>query len=418
MIFEQKRWISLFSGIFIEVLAGIAYAWSVFTLPLNEKFNWSMSQLSIAYTLMSVTMMISAIIIVPKVRSKFEIRNCVFIGSLLYGGGILFSGFVSNIYFFYILFSIIAGIGTSLIYPVLISYSLELFPERTGFASGSLAAGLGLGSVIWAFVTNKLFIITGDISSVFVILGILYLVGICILSRFIYTVPKNFYEFIMNKYSVNNNDQENDIEENLYNKNRSDMVKDPIFYIMYIIIIAGATCGTMIITQGSPIMQFKFNMNPEKAALVVSVFSIANTIGRPVWGFISDKIGRIKSFIVLNFLMAVSMTILYTVNVQYVFIIGLMICTLCFGGIASLVAPITSDLFGSKYLTENYGLTFTVFGVSSMIGAPIIAFLKEYSGGYSGAFIFGLVLSLVGLVLSIILNIRSNKMKKARKEAI
>ena len=67
MIFEQKRWISLFSGIFIEVLAGIAYAWSVFTLPLNEKFNWSMSQLSIAYTLMSVTMMISAIIIVPKV---------------------------------------------------------------------------------------------------------------------------------------------------------------------------------------------------------------------------------------------------------------------------------------------------------------------------------------------------------------
>ena len=49
--FEKKRWKSLLAGVIINLLAGVAYAWSVFVLPLNERYGWSMSELAMAYTL-------------------------------------------------------------------------------------------------------------------------------------------------------------------------------------------------------------------------------------------------------------------------------------------------------------------------------------------------------------------------------
>ena len=48
MEFEKKRRISLAAGIVLNLLGGVSYAWSVFVLPLNEKFGWSLSRLAIA----------------------------------------------------------------------------------------------------------------------------------------------------------------------------------------------------------------------------------------------------------------------------------------------------------------------------------------------------------------------------------
>ena len=412
MEFERKRWISLLAGVIIEILAGVGYAWSVFTLPLSEKYGWSLSQLSLAYTISTVAMMLATMFIVPKIRSRFTIKNCILIGCILYGGGIAVGGHVSSMVLFYILYSALTGIGNSMIYPVLISYSMELYPEKTGFSSGVMAAGYGFGSVIWAVVANNLYVALGDISSVFTVLGVTFLVGIAVLSRLIFTVPSDFTE----KYRkmLQEKAAAGGTAVSVSEKPRNQMVKDPLFYFAYVSLLASIVCGTMVITQGSPIMQSKFAVTAQAAAMVVSAFSISNTLGRPVWGMVSDKLGRMTSLICLNVLMAVSMIVLYTVNVQIVYILALMLCTLCYGGVASLVAPVTSDLFGAKYITENYSITFSVFGVSGIIGAPLIALIKEASGGYEGSFLFGFVLSIVGLLFSLII---SSKYKKAIKKS-
>ena len=145
MDFEKRRWISLLAGVIIEVLAGSGYAWSVFTVPLSEKFGWTMSQLSMVYTISTVSMMLSTMFLVPIVRRKTNIKNCILLGGLLYGVGGVLGGWISNIYLFYLVYSVLRGVGNALVYPVLISYSLELFPEKTGFSSGIMAAGYGFG---------------------------------------------------------------------------------------------------------------------------------------------------------------------------------------------------------------------------------------------------------------------------------
>ena len=256
MDFEKKRWISLVAGVIIEILVGAVYAWSVFTMPLSEKFGWSLSQLSLAYTINTVSGMLSSMFLVPKIRKRLNIRDCILLGSLLYGGGNILAGFVDNLYLFYIVHPVITGIGNSLIYPALISYAMELFPEKTGFSSGVMAAGYGFGSVVWAVAASSLHINVGDISQVIVILGAISLVGIEVLAFFIYTVPMDFkekFEGILQERA-----KEKGTALSLSEKPRGQMLRDPIFYIAYISLLASIVCGTMVISQGSPIMQSKF----------------------------------------------------------------------------------------------------------------------------------------------------------------
>ncbi len=410
MSFEKKRWISLGAGIVLNLLGGIAYAWSVFVLPLNEKYGWSLSRLALAYTLMSVTMLIANMTVIPWLRKRMPLKKILILGGILYGGGVAVCGYISNLLLFYLCYSVIAGIGDAMIYPVLIAYSQELFPEKPGFASGLMAAGLGLGSVVLASVASWLFELTGDVSSAMMILGVSFLIGIIVSAMLIYEVPEDFGAKLKEKQGAGSEGAAQAVY--LYEKPRKEMLKDPLFYMLYVCIILGAICGTMIITQGSPIMQTTFSMKAQQAAWVVSIFSLANTLGRPVWGKISDRIGRISSFILLHSMMTVSMFILFTCRIETVFVGALMTAMLCFGGIATLVAPVTADFWGTKYITENYGITFSVFGISALIGAPMIAAILEKSGAYDMAFSAGMIMSAIGLILAVTLFFKVRNIRK------
>lgn len=87
-----------------------------------------------------------------------------------------------------------------------------------------------------------------------------------------------------------------------------------------------------------------------------------------------------------------------------VFFIGaICLVMLCYGDIATLIAPMTRDFWGAKHLPENYGVTFSIFGVSTLIGAPMIAAILENTGGYEMAFFVGLVMEVIGLAAAVVL---------------
>ena len=406
--FKNRRWRSLCAGVLINLLVGVMYAWSIFVLPLHEKYGWSMSQLAMAYTLASVMMMLTNMFVVPFLRKKLKLKTILMLGSLLYGAGIILSGLVTNLYMFYLTFSLMAGAGSTLLYPVLMGYSQLLYPEKPGFSSGIMALGYGLCAVIWATVASKILAATSDVSLTLVIIGVIYMVGTFIGSLFVEDVPEGFAEYL----DVKKDDGATQ-KVFLYEKPRRKMIKDSLFPLLYICLVVGSMCGNMIITQSSPIMQKTFQMTPETAAMLVSVFALGNTLGRPVWGKISDGIGRLPSFILLYSLMATSMAILYMCRIEIMFIVAVMTALLCYGGLATLLTPITADFYGAKYITENYGVTFSIFGVSTLIGAPLIATILEKTGGYELAFLICLALSLVGLTLAIILLKKVEKIKKA-----
>lgn len=74
------------------------------------------------------------------------------------------------------------------------------------------------------------------------------------------------------------------------NKNWKEMLQDPKFYM--IILMFAMLSGLMIASNASPIGQSMFGLSAAAAAVYVSVYSLSNTMGRVIWGAVSDKLGQ------------------------------------------------------------------------------------------------------------------------------
>src|SRR5665647_438112 len=86
MDFKKKRWISLYAGFLIEAIVGNGYAWSVYQTPLIEKFGWSISQVTSAYTMSFLVGMSLSFFLGARLRKMFKTRTEVLIGAIFYGG--------------------------------------------------------------------------------------------------------------------------------------------------------------------------------------------------------------------------------------------------------------------------------------------------------------------------------------------
>ncbi len=414
MDFKNKRWVCFIAGIVIEFLSGIAYAWSVFQTPLINKYGWSISQVSMAYTIYFVVIMLISVFFGAQLKRKLSTRKEVLIGAFGYGGGILLMGFMQgNIIELYLYFGVLAAIGTALIYPVLIAYSLELFPDRVGFAGGLMTAGYGLGAVIESPMISILTDRTGDISQAFIIMGVFFFVGIVVLSFLLASPPEGFREMVMaGKQDVKEQEAPQKPKTYVYNVNKSQMLRLPIFYFIVTSMLIGLACGNMIITQGSPMLQLQFGMAVTATAIVVGQLAITNTIGRVAWGAFSDKIGKVNSLLLVHIIMVVLMLLLFMMNNQTIFIISLLGVTFCYGGYACLVAPVTAELFGGEHISENYSVTYCVFGLSSMIGPVIISLIRESTGAYTLGFAAAAALAVAGVITTFLTMGMAKKVKK------
>lgn len=406
--FLKRRPFCLVAGILLNLLGGIGYAWSVLVFPLQDKFGWPLALLALSYTINSVTMLLANALIVSPIKKRLGIRKTVLAGGLLYGVGIMVCGYVNHLVLFWLFYSVLSGLGNSLIYPVLISYSQDLYPERSGMASGLMTAGLGLGSVIWASVANHLILMFQNVSAALLVLGAFFLVCIELCALVLQEIPEGFVQ----SFAQTSAEHQLIAEEN---KTRKEMLRDKRFPVAYLGMLCGCICGTMIITQGSPVMQTLFGYDATAAAAAVSIFSACNTAGRPLWGYAADRLGKLRTMCVIYAIMVFSMTALSLLKDPLLFTAAMAACLFCFGGVAALVAPVTTELWGRKHIAENYGITFSVFGLSSIVGSPVAAAIFERNGSYRPALILGLAVSALGLCLFIALLIKRIDLKKRIK---
>ena len=153
---------------------------------------------------------------------------------------------------------------------------------------GLTTATYGLGSVILAPIA-RMMVENMGITSTFKVLGIVYLIVICVGAFLITPCPAGF---VPEGYTPPAPVQGQKGPED---KTWSQMIKDPIFYVLFIMLVCGAFFGLMMISQCSPVAQNMIGMDVATAATIVSVLALCNAAGRVLCGFISDKLGRMTS---------------------------------------------------------------------------------------------------------------------------
>ena len=133
----------------------------------------------------------------------------------------------------------------------------------------------------------------------------------------------------------------------------------------------------------------------EKKIAMAVFYSLANGIGRIVWGTLSDKLGRKTSIFLMTLIQGIMMLVFYYMGgTPWLLYVGAAIIGFNFGGNFSLFPTATADFFGPQHVGQNYGWMFTAYGVGGIVG-PIMAGMFRDSGSWMPAFVISGVLCLV-----------------------
>lgn len=390
---NDKRRAFLFIGMLICICTGFGYAWSVFQTPLINKFGWSTAEVSLTFTF---NIMTTALVpgLVGKMLNYIKTRLVILIGGLIFSLSVIGSGYVQTLGQLYLAAGIGTGLGIGILYPSITAYSVKIFPDRRGLVAGLLAASFGSGAIIWApiavYITEKYGVLTA-----YKVLGIFFLVVICLLSRRIIDDPSN-------STIKENNSNTPTLIGLATDKTWKEMLRSSKYYIVAGIFAIGSTSGLMIMGHASPIVQETLKVSSSTAAFVVGLIAIANTIGRLFWGWLSDRIGRYPTIIILFVIVTFSMIIMATMSQALLFVSMILAIGFCYGGFAALMAPLTADTFGIRYLNENYGFMYLAYGIGGILGPRLAALTRDLNNGeYTGAFIVAASISILGILLCV-----------------
>ena len=405
-VFLKRRWPAMIASLIICICAGFGYAWSVLQTPIIAAHGWPDSQVSLTYTITVLCSTMSPLFFGALIR-RLGTRRCVILGAVLFGIGIIATGWMSGgVWQLYLFYGILSGLGCGFIYPTMMAYVVRLFPEKSGMASGLGTAAYGSGAILWAPIANAL--IQGvSLKGTFCILGGAFLVIILIGSLFLVEPPEGLREALCSAA--------NDAPVQTEGLRRGEMVKTSSFYVMVVIFTCGLVAGVIVISQASPILQNAYGFTSSTAAVFVSVFAACNMAGRFLFGSLSDKLGLRKVVSVVSIVCAASMLALTLCKTTVPAVIAMCVAAACYGGFASVLTPLTAQVFGPKYITENYGVMYVVFGLASLIGPVLAVRLRTPAGAYTWAFAAAAVLAAVGLVLNCVVNLTAGKEKKHGK---
>lgn len=270
-------------------------------------WGWRSSSISLAYTL---NFLVTALVTLfgGKLKSRMGIRRTVLAGGVFTGAGLVLCSMMrGQIWELYLGFSVLYGIGVAFISPALVSYCVQLLPGRSGLAGGASSGAFALGALIWAPAATKILAWKGDVSASFLYLGILMMVPIVVLSFFLTEVST--------EPQTEQEEKKPAAQGGLLCMGRGEMLRTGAFYAIAVTFVLGLACGAMVMSYGAPILKITFpEVTDETTALLVGVFSIMSAVGRMFWGTLSDKLGKLKTLLLLCVATGVSMAVLILVS--------------------------------------------------------------------------------------------------------
>ncbi len=380
---SKKGWIVVFSGTGINLAFGVLYAWSIFSKNLTDMQDWSTTQASLPYSF-ALGMFALAMIPAGRIQDKIGPRKVVTFGGVLTGLGLILAGYLTSVTGLIFSFGILVGSGIGLGYACTTPAAIKWFPpEKKGLITGIVIAGFGLSTLYSAPLANFL-INSFGVFNAFKILGISFLIIVVTLAQFI-------REPVQPIQSSDNS------KKNIVDLDWTDMVKTRQFYQLWFIFFAGAFGGLMIIGHLSRITSIQLGSN--LGFILVAIGAIANALGRPISGAISDKLGRGKTVMILYTLQGTILLFFKFFRSFPTLIFGVVIIYFTYGAMASIVPSACGDYYGTKNLGANYGLIFSAFLLSG-IGGPLAGgIIADATGSYNLAFIIAASIIFIAAII-------------------
>jgi OFA family oxalate/formate antiporter-like MFS transporter len=400
----RGRWVYLVVGFVINICLGTVYSWSVFRPPLHrDPFNMSQAESILPFSVFllcfGLMFSISGVAVM-----KYGPKKPALVGAVLVGIGYLTSSLISiapgsSLSILLLGFGVVAGTGCAFAYNPPIAVSGRWFPDKRGFALGLTVMGFGLSSLFTAPFVAMLVNALG-VFNTFLVLGFAFLALLTLAGAMLRFPPEG--------WDMSTRVKQTALRQEIELSTR-EMLRTTTFFLVWIVYLVGAGAGLSTIGYAKQIATDVAHMPDNVATLVVSLLSVSNAFGRPLLGKLADVIGSKRTLIVTLVVQLVSLLVLMPRAYHPILmVLGIVLLGMTFGAYLAVMPALISYFYGTKYLSQNYGLCFSAYGVGGVVMPMVFSSLigqgPNYTiDDYSRAFYGMGALVVISLVLAILI---------------
>ena len=404
-----NRWLQLLCGVICMcMIANLQYGWTFFVGPMQEKFGWTRAAIQVAFTIFVVT----ETWLVPIEGwfvDKYGPRVVVIVGGALCAAGWVLNSYAASLPMLY-LGAVISGAGAGAVYGTCVGNALKWFPDRRGLAAGLTAMGFGAGSAL-TVVPIQAMIKGSGYQDAFFWFGIGQ-GGIVVLLALLLAAPRAGQVPVVAR------------RQSLRDYRPAEVVRTPVFWLMYVMFVMMAAGGLMATAQLGPIAK-DFHIADVPVSLLgltlpaltfaATMDRVLNGLTRPFFGWVSDRIGRENTMFVAFGLEGIGIYALSVFGqdpVLFVLLTGLVF--FAWGEIYSLFPSTCADSFGSAHAATNAGMLYTAKGTAALL-VPLSSYLTEWTGSWHAVFLTAAALNIVSalLALFVLKPMRANAARRA-----
>ena len=458
-VMNNRGWIVTCAGMGINLALGVLYSWSVIKKAIPSEWGWTDADKALPYSIACIIFAL-VMVPAGRLQDRIGPRWVATTGGLLTGLGCIIASYANSVLWFVVGFGVFAGAGIGLGYASATPPAVKWFPARkTGLIAGLVVAGFGLASVYISPVANHLtgFTLTGqpvpevvelsrakeladaayedaqrrlntaqseiggfsiynielkvdekdavrkdaaaqllalkerNIQRTLRVFGIGFLLVVTLLAQFLVVPPQGYQP--PNATSTSNHAA----SSVMTNYGPAQMLRTPLFYLLWTMYAFAAGAGLMIIGNITTIAKLG---KIEAGFILVALLAVGNAAGRIIAGMLSDRIGRIWTMFGIFLFQAVLMLVLRGgLSDMTSFVIVSMLLGFNYGACLSVFPSAVKDNFGLKDFGINYGLIFTAWGVGGFLFPLIAGKMFEAAKWQTGTGSYGQAYLIAAIVL-------------------
>ncbi|MDE2228779.1 MAG: oxalate/formate MFS antiporter [Alphaproteobacteria bacterium] len=392
---SSNRWGQLIVAIICMVMiANLQYGWTLFVHPMAAANKWVIADIQVAFSIF-VALETWLTPLDGWLADKIGPKLVVAVGGVGVALGWIVNSWATSLSMLYV-GAALTGIGAGAVYASCVGTAVKWFPDRRGLAVGLTAAGFGAGAAL-TVIPIRAVIASSGYAAAFFWFGLIQGAVVFVVAWFLRNpeageVPKPTAVKVI---------------QSAQSYTPGQMLVTPVFWVLYVMFILVAASGLMAAAQVALVAR-DYNvantvvfLGGTTLTVALLVDNVANGAARPLFGWISDHIGRENTMAIAFGLGGISYWLLGSAGTSpWAFVIFAALIFLTWGEIFSLFPSTCTDSFGQKYGTTNLSFLYTAKGVAAFL-VPLANVIKAATGSWHMVFVITAIMNFVTVALAL-----------------
>lgn len=392
---SSNRWGQLIIAIICMVMiANLQYGWTLFVHPMATANKWVVADIQVGFSIF-VALETWLTPIDGWLADRIGPKWVVAVGGICVALGWIINGEATSLSTLY-LGSALTGAGAGAVYATCVGGAVKWFPDRRGLAVGLTAAGFGAGAALTVIPIREV-IASSGYATAFFWFGLIQGAACFVLAWFLRNpepgeVPKPTQVKVI---------------QSAASYTPGQMLATPVFWVLYIMFILVAASGLMATAQVALVARDYGVAGTvvlggiTTLSLALLVDNVANGAARPLFGWVSDNIGRENTMAVAFGLGGIAYWLLGAAGTSpWAFVVFAALIFLTWGEIFSLFPSTCTDTYGQKYATTNLSCLYTAKGLAAFL-VPIANVIKASTGSWHMVFVITAIMNFITVALAL-----------------